>query len=184
MRFGKANKLVLVRHGRSIGQNWTNAYRDDDINFLCEEGVDQVRQCAEMLATKNIDMNTWFCSELTRARQTLMILKEKLGVLDSETTFSPSLNEKEVLLVSGERLHFEDINVFTKRVLDYFNQSIIPKLMTGDVILVAHYYVIQAIMKKHLYSHNIVQSLYNDINEIDVKNAYPYIFNEKDLRIS
>lgn len=174
--------LVVVRHGESLWNAkglWTG-WRDIP---LSDKGKQEARKAAETI--RNIHVDFTYTSTLSRALQTLEIIKDQLGLNAVPTVSSDSLNERDygdytgkskwdiqkqvgeeqfkkirrgwdVPVPAGETL--KDVY---NRVVPYYQKDILPLLENGkNVLVAAHGNSIRALMK---YIENI--------SEADIANA-------------
>ena len=96
------NRLILVRHGGSTGNENADFYSySDSAVCLTTNGIEQALSTAAVL--DDIDP-TWmkpgnfnlevFASEYTRAKQTCRICLDQMGLLSAAPRISPLLNER------------------------------------------------------------------------------------------
>lgn len=151
--------IILVRHGQSLGQLWTGAYQNDETNFLSSAGVRQAEFAGEQIKGQGIEhIDFVFCSELTRAKQTMMSILQRMDMLDKVApVINPAINEREFLAQQ------ESIKSMLGRIIPYMDEHVIPLAYDNNVLLVSHYYVMKCIF--HHYA---------DMYDVDVKNADPY----------
>ena len=67
-------KLVLVRHGESRGNVWSEANRDDRTNFLSMKGRMQAELAGMELAQDEFEFTEVISSNMTRARETMVTI--------------------------------------------------------------------------------------------------------------
>lgn len=163
------SKLVLVRHGESEWNKkglWTGW---QDIP-LTKKGKKEARKAG--LALLDIQFHISFSSDLTRAFETLTIIKETLQIVDIPTIKHHTLKERHYGEFTGKSKReiqkkvgaekFKRIrrgwnepitggetlkDVFS-RVVPYFQESILPHITTGkNILLVAHGNTIRALIK-------------------------------------
>src|SRR3989344_2233433 len=161
--------LVLVRHGESewnakgLWTGWT------DIP-LSEKGREEAKTAATAL--KNIQFDLAYTSILSRAKETLEIIKQTLGIANLTTIESPALNERDYGEYTGKnkweiekevgRENFlklrrgwyypvengETLKDVYERVVPYYQQEILPNLMQGkNVLISAHGNSLRALVK-------------------------------------
>ncbi|MES3032156.1 MAG: class I tRNA ligase family protein [Patescibacteria group bacterium] len=90
------NKYFVMRHGESEsnikhGSHGVISSREENVDHLTEVGRGQVEKTAKELKNKKIDLV--FASPLMRTRETLAILKEKLGLTEEQIVFDKRLQE-------------------------------------------------------------------------------------------
>ena len=152
--------LVLVRHGQS---EWNlkklfTGWRDPD---LTEQGVEEARNAGRWLQSQNYRFDHAFTSNLKRAQRTCSLILEEMGNTEIETYRSEALNERDYGDLSGlnkddARERWGDAQVHqwrrsydvpppggeslkdtAARVLPYYVQWILPRVMSGQRVLVA-----------------------------------------------
>src|SRR4051794_27664992 len=154
--------LVLVRHGQSAW-NLTNLFtgwRDVD---LTEQGVEEARAAGRKLVGQNIRFDVAFTSSLKRAQRTLDIMLAEMGQSNVPVFKDQALNERDYGDLSGlnkddarekwgdEQVHIwrrsydvappggESLRDTAARVLPYYIQEIVPRVLRGEhVLVVAH----------------------------------------------
>lgn len=161
--------LVLVRHGESewnakgIWTGWT------DIP-LSEKGRREAKDAAGELGRIKFDIA--FTSTLSRAKETLEIIKQALGILELPTIHSPALNERDYGDYTGKNKwevkkqlgpddfqklrrgwnwpvpNGETLKDVYERTVPYYQQEILPKLEAGkNVLISAHGNSLRALVK-------------------------------------
>lgn len=162
-------KLVLIRHGESVWNKkglWTGWH---DIP-LTEKGKAEARTAAKTL--KDIEFHYTFTSDLVRASETLEIIKSELKITGLPTIKHSALKERNYGQLAGKskweiqkkigqekfkkiRRGWNEIidngetlkDVFL-RVLPYYNENILPPVISGkNVLIVAHGNSIRALVK-------------------------------------
>jgi 2,3-bisphosphoglycerate-dependent phosphoglycerate mutase len=152
--------LVLVRHGQSDWnlKNLFTGWKDPD---LTEKGVLEARTAGEKLSAMGLTFDIAFTSALTRAQHTCRLLLEKLGQQDLPTIRDQALNERDYGDLSGlnkddararwgkDQVHQwrrsydvappggESLKDTVARVLPYYCQEILPRVLRGERVLVA-----------------------------------------------
>jgi len=163
------NKLVLVRHGESMGNVWDGAYNDDRTNFLTLKGVKQAEIAGIDLARKGFEFHQVITSRLTRAMQTSTIICQTMEDWKREYIIDPRLNE-------GEHKYGDELLVdFEARVEAAFEEVIRPSLKHGNVLLVTHYFV----MNKLFEILGIDKRMYLMHSRL-VLNAVPYVWDQSE----
>lgn len=162
-------KLILVRHGESewnlkgLWTGWTDVP-------LTEKGRDEAYHAGEGLKKTTIDLA--FTSKLTRAIQTLEVIKKVLDI-SVPTTEAEELNERSYGIYTGKNKwevqkevgdekftlirrswdypipEGESLKQVYDRVLPYYLQTIEPELKKGkNIIIAAHGNSLRALIKK------------------------------------
>jgi 2,3-bisphosphoglycerate-dependent phosphoglycerate mutase len=154
--------LVLVRHGQSDWnlKNLFTGWRDVG---LTEKGVAEARAAGKKLKAQGLHFDVAFTSVLSRAQRTLDLVLEEMGETDITVFNDQALNERDYGDLSGlnkddarkkwgeEQVHVwrrsydvappggESLRDTAARVLPYYIQEILPRVLRGDnVIVVAH----------------------------------------------
>jgi 2,3-bisphosphoglycerate-dependent phosphoglycerate mutase len=154
--------LVLVRHGQSDWnlKNLFTGWRDVG---LTEEGIAEARAAGKRLKAQGLRFDVAFTSALVRAQHTLDLVLEEMGQTDITVFKDQALNERDYGDLSGlnkddarkkwgeEQVHIwrrsydvappggESLKDTAARVLPYYIQDILPRVLRGDkVIVVAH----------------------------------------------
>ena len=152
--------LVLVRHGQSDWnlKNLFTGWKDPD---LTEKGVGEARAAGRRLKALSVSFDVAFTSALTRAQHTCRLLLEELGQSDLATIRDQALNERDYGDLSGlnkddararwgeEQVHVwrrsydvappggESLKDTVARVLPYYCQEILPRVLRGERTVVA-----------------------------------------------
>ncbi|MDE4909790.1 2,3-bisphosphoglycerate-dependent phosphoglycerate mutase [Methylobacterium sp. 092160098-2] len=152
--------LVLVRHGQSEWnlQNLFTGWRDPD---LTERGIAEARAAGRGLKRDGYGFDVAFTSELLRAQRTCSLILEEMALPDVPIIRQRALNERDYGDLSGlnkdaARARWGDAQVHTwrrsydvrppggeslkdtaARVLPYYIAAILPRVMTGQRVLVA-----------------------------------------------
>ncbi|HEY0440081.1 MAG TPA: 2,3-bisphosphoglycerate-dependent phosphoglycerate mutase [Xanthobacteraceae bacterium] len=152
--------LVLVRHGQSEWnlQNLFTGWHDVD---LTEKGVEEARAAGRKLKAQGLRFDVAFTSGLKRAQRTLDIMLQELGQTDLPVVRDPALNERDYGELVGlnkddarkkwgdEQVHIwrrsydvappggESLKDTAARVLPYYIQEILPRVLRGQRVLVA-----------------------------------------------
>jgi 2,3-bisphosphoglycerate-dependent phosphoglycerate mutase len=154
--------LVLVRHGQSDWnlKNLFTGWRDVG---LTEKGVAEARAAGKRLKAQGLHFDIAFTSVLSRAQRTLDLVLEEMGETNITVFKDQALNERDYGDLSGlnkddarkkwgeEQVHVwrrsydvappggESLKDTAARVLPYYIQEILPRVLCGDnVIVVAH----------------------------------------------
>jgi 2,3-bisphosphoglycerate-dependent phosphoglycerate mutase len=152
--------LVLVRHGQSDWnlKNLFTGWRDVD---LTDKGVAEAREAGRKLKGQGITFDVAFTSVLKRATRTLDLMLEEMGQTKIPVIKNQALNERDYGDLSGlnkdearqkwgeEQVHIwrrsydvappggESLRDTAARVLPYYIQEILPRVMRGEKVLVA-----------------------------------------------
>lgn len=162
--------LILVRHGESLWNAqhlWTGLI---DIG-LSEKGKKESISAALQIA--DIHLDCAFTSNLARARETLRLILEKLGIQNLQSISNDALNERDYGVYTGKNKlevhqqlgdeeflklrrgwdypipNGESLKQVYARVTPYYEDAIAPLLRTGKhVLIVAHGNSLRALIKK------------------------------------
>jgi 2,3-bisphosphoglycerate-dependent phosphoglycerate mutase len=152
--------LVLVRHGQSEWnlKNLFTGWRDVD---LTEEGVAEARAAGRRLKAQGLKFDIAFTSALVRAQRTLDFILEELDQKEIPVIRNQALNERDYGDLVGlnkddarkrwgdEQVHIwrrsydvappggESLRDTAARVLPYYIQEILPRVMRGEHVLVS-----------------------------------------------
>src|ERR1700690_1028209 len=152
--------LVLVRHGQSDWnlKNLFTGWRDVD---LTDKGVAEAREAGRKLKGQGIKFDVAFTSALIRAQRTLDLMLEELGQTKIPVFKDQALNERDYGDLCGlnkddarkkwgeEQVHIwrrsydvappggESLRDTAARVLPYYIQEILPRVLGGKRVLVA-----------------------------------------------
>jgi 2,3-bisphosphoglycerate-dependent phosphoglycerate mutase len=152
--------LVLVRHGQSEWnlKNLFTGWRNVD---LTENGIKEARAAGRRLAAQGLRFDVAFTSVLIRAQHTLDLMLEEMGQTSLAVVRDQALNERDYGDLAGlnkddarkkwgeEQVHVwrrsydvappggESLKDTAARVLPYYIQEILPRVLRGDSVLVA-----------------------------------------------
>ena len=152
--------LVLVRHGQSEWnlKNLFTGWRDVD---LSEQGVAEARTAGRKLKAQGLRFDIAFTSALIRAQRTLDIMLDELGQRGIPVLKDQALNERDYGDLVGlnkddarkrwgeEQVHIwrrsydvappggESLRDTAARVLPYYIQEILPRVLQGNRVLVS-----------------------------------------------
>jgi len=152
--------LVLVRHGQSEW-NLKNLFTGWKDPGLTELGVEEARTGGRRLKERGLAFDIAFTSALTRAQETTRLVLEELGQPNLELLRDEALNERDYGDLAGlnkddararwgaEQVHLwrrsydvpppggESLKDTVARVLPYYIQAILPRVLRGERVLVA-----------------------------------------------
>ncbi|MBV9519557.1 MAG: 2,3-bisphosphoglycerate-dependent phosphoglycerate mutase [Hyphomicrobiales bacterium] len=152
--------LVLVRHGQSEWnlKNLFTGWRDPG---LTEQGVAEAKAAGASLRKLGLSFDVAFTSALSRAQKTLTLMLDEIGQSRLETFQDAALNERDYGDLSGlnkddarkrwgeEQVHIwrrsydvappggESLKDTAARVLPYYLEYILPRVMSGRRVLVS-----------------------------------------------
>jgi 2,3-bisphosphoglycerate-dependent phosphoglycerate mutase len=152
--------LVLVRHGQS-DWNLKNLFTGWKDPGLTEKGVVEAKAAGAHLRKLGLSFDVAFTSVLSRAQHTLTLMLEEIGQPRLETFKDEALNERDYGDLSGldkddarkrwgeEQVHIwrrsydiappggESLKDTAARVLPYYLEYILPRVMSGRRVLVS-----------------------------------------------
>jgi 2,3-bisphosphoglycerate-dependent phosphoglycerate mutase len=152
--------LVLVRHGESEW-NLTNLFTGWKDVDLTENGVKEARNAGRKLKAHGIRFDVGYTSALKRAQRSLDLILEEMGQSSIPVIKNLALNERDYGDLSGlnkdearkkwgeEQVHIwrrsydvpppggESLKDTAARVLPYYIQEILPRVLRGESLLVA-----------------------------------------------
>ena len=152
--------LVLVRHGQSDWnlKNLFTGWKDPD---LTPQGVAEATAAGERLKALGLAFDVAFTSALSRAQRTCTLVLDALGQPGLLTLCDEALNERDYGDLAGlnkddarkrwgeEQVHIwrrsydvappggESLKDTVARVLPYYAQEILPRVLRGERVLVA-----------------------------------------------
>ena len=152
--------LVLVRHGQSEWnlKNLFTGWKDVD---LSAKGVEEARLAGRRLAALGLKFDVAFTSALIRAQHTLDLILDELQQGGLATLRDQALNERDYGDLVGlnkddarkrwgeEQVHIwrrsydvqppggESLKDTVARALPYYCQNILPRVLTGERVLVS-----------------------------------------------
>jgi 2,3-bisphosphoglycerate-dependent phosphoglycerate mutase len=152
--------LVLVRHGQSEWnlQNLFTGWRDVG---LTEKGIAEARSGGRQLKALGLRFDIAFTSALTRAQRTLELMLDELGQRNIPVLRDQALNERDYGDLSGlnkddarRKWGEEQVRIWRRsydvappggeslkdtaaRVLPYYLQEILPRVLRGERVLVS-----------------------------------------------
>jgi 2,3-bisphosphoglycerate-dependent phosphoglycerate mutase len=151
--------LVLTRHGQSEWnlKNLFTGWKDVD---LTEVGIAEAKAAGRKLKAQGITFDVGFTSDLKRAQRTMTLMLEEMGQPGIPVIKNLALNERDYGDLSGlnkddarERWGAEKVHVWRRsydvpppggeslrdtaaRVLPYYIQEILPRVLRGQRVLV------------------------------------------------
>ena len=200
--------LVLVRHGQSDWnlKNLFTGWRDVG---LTEKGVAEARAAGQKLKAQGLRFDVAFTSALARAQRTLDLVLKEMGETNITVLKDQALNERDYGDLSGlnkddarkkwgdEQVHVwrrsydvappggESLKDTAARVLPYYIQEIMPRVLRGDnVIVAAHGNSLRALVMvlEHLSPEEIVgREIATGVPLIYRLNADSTVAEKKDL---
>jgi 2,3-bisphosphoglycerate-dependent phosphoglycerate mutase len=200
--------LVLVRHGQSEWnlKNLFTGWRDVD---LTENGISEARAAGRRLKAQGLRFDVAFTSALVRAQRSLDLMLEEMGQKNIAVLKDQALNERDYGDLSGlnkddarkkwgeEQVHVwrrsydvappggESLKDTAARVLPYYIQEILPRVLRGDSVLVsAHGNSLRALIMvlEHLSPQQIVaREIATGVPLIYRLNADSTVAEKKDL---
>ena len=156
----KTRNLILVRHGQSEWneQNLFTGWKDPG---LTELGIKEAKNAGSLISDTGIQFDEMFTSMLIRAQDTGAIILDSINQQNIPITKNKALNERNYGSLAGlnkddarkkwgeEQVHIwrrsfdipppegESLKDTAERVLPYFHEYIMPKVIQGLSILVA-----------------------------------------------
>jgi 2,3-bisphosphoglycerate-dependent phosphoglycerate mutase len=200
--------LVLVRHGQSEWnlKNLFTGWRDVD---LTENGISEARAAGRRLKAQGLRFDFAFTSALVRAQRSLDLMLEEMGQKNIAVLKDQALNERDYGELSGlnkddarkkwgeEQVHIwrrsydvappggESLKDTAARVLPYYIQDILPRVLRGDNVMVsAHGNSLRALIMvlEHLSPRQIVaREIATGVPLIYRLNADSTVAEKKDL---
>jgi 2,3-bisphosphoglycerate-dependent phosphoglycerate mutase len=151
--------LVLTRHGQSEWnlKNLFTGWKDVD---LTEVGIAEAKAAGRKLKAQGITFDVGFTSDLKRAQRTMTLMLEEMGQPGIPVIKNVALNERDYGDLSGlnkddarERWGADKVHVWRRsydvappggeslrdtaaRVLPYYVQEILPRVLRGQRVLV------------------------------------------------
>jgi 2,3-bisphosphoglycerate-dependent phosphoglycerate mutase len=151
--------LVLTRHGQSEWnlKNLFTGWKDVD---LTEVGIAEAKAAGRKLKAQGIAFDVGFTSDLKRAQRTMTLMLEEMGQPGIPVIRNVALNERDYGDLSGlnkddarERWGAEKVHIWRRsydvpppggeslrdtaaRVLPYYIQEILPRVLRGQRVLV------------------------------------------------
>jgi 2,3-bisphosphoglycerate-dependent phosphoglycerate mutase len=152
--------LVLLRHGQSEWnlKNLFTGWRDVD---LTEKGIEEARAAGRRLQAQGLRFDVAFTSALVRARRSLDLVLEEMGQTGITVLKDQALNERDYGDLSGldkndarKKWGEEQVRIWRRsydvappggeslkdtaaRVLPYYIQDVLPRVLRGDNVIVA-----------------------------------------------
>lgn len=158
------NRLVLVRHGESMGNHWKHAYKDDRTNFLSDIGVRQAEIAGLLLKRKDFNFTYIVSSDLTRARQTTSTILINMG--DWERHYEVDSNLNEFNQFAGEVLEEHTDRVYKGM------ENFMSNWIAGDAMCVTHHHTMERIFEYFKIPKDVITTY----KGIRIPNAVPFIY--------
>ena len=157
-------KLVLIRHGQTVYNRdkifcgWT------DVD-LTEQGIAEATSAGKNLKKAGYIFDIAFCSVLKRARETLSILLDEMGVDNLPINYTWKLNERHYGDLQGQK------HADVAAVTPYWENDIVPQVKSGkNVIVAASGNSLRSLVK---YIDNISD---DDIVGLEIKTGTPLVY--------
>ena len=152
--------LVLVRHGQSEW-NLKNLFTGWKDPGLTDKGIDEAKAAGQRLKALGLSFDVAYTSALSRAQKTCALILDQLGQSDLQTIRDQALNERDYGDLSGlnkddarakwgeDQVHVwrrsydvsppggESLKDTVARVLPYYCQEILPRVLRGERVIVA-----------------------------------------------
>jgi 2,3-bisphosphoglycerate-dependent phosphoglycerate mutase len=152
--------LVLVRHGQSEW-NLKNLFTGWKDPALTEKGIGEAKAAGQRLKALGLSFDIAYTSALSRAQNTCTLILDQLGQSGLHTIRDEALNERDYGDLSGlnkddarakwgeEQVHIwrrsydvsppggESLKDTVARVLPYYCQEILPRVLRGERVIVA-----------------------------------------------
>ena len=154
--------LVLVRHGQSEW-NLKNLFTGWTDVPLTEKGIEEAREGGRALKEQGLQFDIAFTSGLVRAQETCRLILEEIGQPDLQTIRDTAINERHYGDLQGlnkdnarEKWGEEQVHIWRRsyttpppgeegeslrdtgaRVWPYYIRTILPRVMSGQRVLVA-----------------------------------------------
>ena len=152
--------LVLVRHGQSEW-NLKNLFTGWKDPALTEKGIGEAKAAGQRLKALGLSFDIAYTSALSRAQKTCTLILDQLGQSGLHTIRDEALNERDYGDLSGlnkddarakwgeEQVHIwrrsydvsppggESLKDTVARVLPYYCQEILPRVLRGERVIVA-----------------------------------------------
>lgn len=152
--------LVLLRHGQSDWnlKNVFTGWKDPDLTPV---GIEEARIAGKILKARGLSFDCAFTSNLKRAQHTLQLILAELGIPHLETVRDRALNERDYGVLCGvnkddaiRKWGDEQVDLWRRsydvrppggeslkdtvaRVLPYYCQKILPRILNGQRVIVA-----------------------------------------------
>ncbi len=147
-------KLILIRHGESMGNVWDNAYEDDTTNFLSLRGVKQAELAAydirRLCGIKDTSIDEVITTEATRARHTSTTSMQAMGDWKRHYIKDERLNEWGLSIPPEEYWeNREPQDEFRAKVNEWYDETIVGISNTNlCVLVVSHYYTMSVLFER------------------------------------
>ncbi len=184
--------LVLVRHGQSQW-NLENKFTGWVDVPLSDQGIEEAKRAGKHL--KSIQFTQAFTSNLKRAQETLRLILESIDQSGIKITKNEALNERHYGDLQGldkaetakkygdEQVHIwrrsydiappngESLKDTAARTLPYFKEKILPKVRSGEnIIIAAHGNSLRSIVME------LDQLTKEQVLELNIATASPIVY--------
>ena len=197
----KSSYLVLIRHGQSEWneKNLFTGWKDPK---LTQKGVDEAIKAGKELKEAGYSFDKMFTSDLFRAQDTGRIILEQMNLASIEVIKDVSLNERNYGDLAGlnkdearkewgeDQVHIwrrsfdvpppggESLKDTADRVLPYFKENIIPKLIEGlNILVAAHGNSLRALVME------LEEISSEEIVELEISTGVPLIYKFEENKI-
>lgn len=171
-------KLVLIRHGQSMGNAWEGAYESDPMNFLTPMGIAQAEVAGWKLKYTGLKFSHMISSDMTRARQTMAIIAHIVDDWKRPFTLLQGMNERNENPNMTQVERVSEIISHRHKVISTYDTYMPRLLKSGNVMLVTHHYTMEA-----LFSY-LKLPVPNCQGEVRIPNAVPYIIDMSTFKIT
>lgn len=178
-------KLILIRHGESMGNIWDEAHRDDTTNFLTLRGVKQaelasydIRRLCERHDTSIDEVIT---TEATRARHTATTIMQAMGDWKRHYIMDERLNEWGLEIPPEDYWDKrENQDLFRAKVNEWYEETIVGINNTNlCVLIVSHYYTMSVLFERFRIELGLIEGSYDLDSKDDgptIPNAIPFFY--------
>ena len=131
-------KLIIARHGESMGNVDEACYGDDSMNFLSYKGTQQAHELGVLMNGLNLDIKNFVCTNLTRSKQTLKLAMEAMGKLPDTALVVPELREQDFSLGDGSILAQRETDDELERRIKRGIHKLMNLQTDGNILVVMH----------------------------------------------
>ena len=178
-------KLILIRHGESMGNIWDDAYKDENTNFLTLRGVKQSELAAydirRLCESHDTSVDEVITTEATRARHTATTIMQALGDWKRHYIQDERLNEWGLLIPPEDYWEKrEPQDAFRLKVNDWYDETIVGISHTNlCVLIVSHYYTMSVLFERFRIELGLIEGSYDlDDHKVGpmIPNAIPFYY--------